>query len=281
MRKRRPRLIFAEKELENKILVEVNANELFKHVEFFSTLDRFSGGPGEAQAIEYVKNTLKEYGVPVELHEFESLLSYPKAAELEILNPEKKSVECITHAFSASREETGELVYVGSGYPEDYEAINAKGKIVLCEGLTAGLERMAEDHGALAAIHIRGERVHEDIVTLIWGTPTPRWVHLLPSIPMVSINKENGAYLRELAKTPRVDVRVKATTNTAWRNIKVTVATILGTTEPERYVLIGGHIDSWHEGATDNATGNATCLELARVLMKYQNHLKRGVKIAW
>ncbi len=270
-----------EKSLEKKILADIDANELFKHVEYFSTLDRISGGLGEAQAIEYVQKTLEEYGIPIELHEFESLLSYPKSAELEILAPSKKKIKCITHAFSASGEETGELIYISYGLEKDYEAIDAIGKIILCEGLTAGLERMAEDHGALAAIHTRGEYIHEDIVTLIWGTPTPRWIHLLPSIPIVSINKEDGIHLQELTKTQRVRVRVKAITETAWRKIKVTVASILGTSEPERFLLIGGHIDSWYEGVTDNATGNATCLELARVLMKYQQQLKRGVKIAW
>ncbi len=270
-----------DKNLEKKILVEIDANELFKHVEYFSTLDRISGGPGEDQAIEYIKKTLEEYGVPVELHEFESLLSYPKTAELEILTPEKKHVECITHAFSASSEESGELVYVNTGQKEDYEAIDVKGKIVLCKGLTAGLERMAEDHGALAAIHVRGEYIHEDIVTLIWGTPTPHWTPLLPSIPIISINKEDGTHLQEIAKTQRVHVRVKTINDTTWRKINVTVASISGTTEPERFLLIGGHIDSWYEGVTDNATGNATCLELAKILKKYQQQLKRGVKIAW
>ena len=274
-------LIPVEKNLEKKILEEIDANELFKHVEYFSTLDRISGGPGEDQAINYIKKTLEEYGVLVELHEFESLLSYPKTAELEILTPEKKRVECITHAFSASREEFGELVYVNTGQKEDYEAIDVKGKIVFCKGLTAGLERMAEDHGALAAIHVRGDYIHEDIVTLIWGTPTPHWTPLLPNIPIISIKKEDGIYLQELAKTQRVHVRVKTTTDTDWRKIKVTVTSILGTAEPERYLLIGGHIDSWHKGVTDNATGNATCLELARVLMKIKKQLRRGVKIAW
>ncbi|MFQ6124108.1 MAG: M28 family peptidase [Candidatus Heimdallarchaeota archaeon] len=274
-------LFSGEKNLEKKILEEIDTNELFKHVEYLSTLDRISGGSGEDRAIEYIKKTLEKYGVPVELHKFASLLSYPKAAELELLTPEKKHIECITHAFSASGEASGELVFVNSGQKEDYEAIDVKGRIVLCKGLTAGLERMAEDHGARAAIHIRRKYIHEDIVTVIWGTPTPRWIHLLPSIPIISINKEDGAHLQELTRTQHVRVRVKAITETAWKKIKVTVASIPGTIDSKRYLLIGGHIDSWYKGVTDNATGNATCLELAKIFMKYQQQLKRGVKITW
>lgn len=42
---------------------------------------------------------------------------------------------------------------------------------------------------------------------------------------------------------------------------------------------MSSHYDSWDYGVTDNATGNAAVLELARVLS--QKQLRRGVKIAW
>jgi len=269
-----------EKEIEKKILDEVNSDELFSHVKFLSDIVRTSGTPGEEQAIEYVMNKLEKYGVPTKLYEFESLLSYPISAEIEVINPDKKTVDCITHAFSASGEKSAELIYVREGTQKDYDSVDVKGKIVLCDNITAGLEQMPEKHGAIASVHIRGEYVCNDIVTLIWGTPTTRWAHLMPTIPVVSVNKENGEALKELVKSQRVEIRVKAVTDTAWRNIKLPVAEIPGSSE-SNYCLIAGHIDSWHEGVTDNATGNATCLELARILMKHKNQLKRGVKIAW
>jgi hypothetical protein len=51
-----------------------------------------------------------------------------------------------------------------------------------------------------------------------------------------------------------------------WFMQKVPVATIPGTQEPEKYVLVHGHYDSWDVGVGDNATGDATLMELARVL---------------
>ena len=42
-----------------------------------------------------------------------------------------------------------------------------------------------------------------------------------------------------------------------------------------------GHIDSWHVGIGDNATGDATLLELARVLGVHRQELLRTVRIAW
>ena len=48
------------------------------------------------------------------------------------------------------------------------------------------------------------------------------------------------------------------------------IADIPGTEQPDEYVIVGGHIDSWDgaTGATDNGTGVATTLEAARILMK-------------
>jgi N-acetylated-alpha-linked acidic dipeptidase len=41
---------------------------------------------------------------------------------------------------------------------------------------------------------------------------------------------------------------------------------IPGTAEPERFVLLHGHYDSWDVGVGDNATGDACMLEVARLL---------------
>ena len=42
-------------------------------------------------------------------------------------------------------------------------------------------------------------------------------------------------------------------------------------------MLVNGHLDAWAPGATCNATGDATMLELARVLAKHRNKIKRSV----
>jgi N-acetylated-alpha-linked acidic dipeptidase len=46
-------------------------------------------------------------------------------------------------------------------------------------------------------------------------------------------------------------------------------------------VLVFGHIDTWYDGATDNATGNAFMLEMARILATHKDRIKRSVKLAW
>ena len=51
--------------------------------------------------------------------------------------------------------------------------------------------------------------------------------------------------------------------------------------DPDEFLLVHGHYDSWYEGIGDNATGDAALLELARVLWTLRDRLKRSVRIAW
>lgn len=51
--------------------------------------------------------------------------------------------------------------------------------------------------------------------------------------------------------------------------------------EDDDFVLAHGHVDSWHVRVTDNATGDATLLELARVLDEHDGELRRDVWVAW
>ena len=50
---------------------------------------------------------------------------------------------------------------------------------------------------------------------------------------------------------------------------------------PEEFVLLHGHVDSWHQGVGDNATGDATMLEIARVFWQNRADLARGAQAAW
>ena len=52
-------------------------------------------------------------------------------------------------------------------------------------------------------------------------------------------------------------------------------------TDEDRFVLFSGHVDSWHLGAMDNGTANATQLEVARLLAERRNELRRGVRLAF
>ncbi|GMT04818.1 hypothetical protein PENTCL1PPCAC_26992 [Pristionchus entomophagus] len=55
------------------------------------------------------------------------------------------------------------------------------------------------------------------------------------------------------------------------RPIRNMIATMRGTMEPDRWVMVGNHVDAWVKGAIDPATGTAAQLEVARVLAESSN----------
>jgi len=135
--------------------------------------------------------------------------------------------------------------------------------------------------GALAGIFINpGEAIHESIVTTIWGTPDVDSRDRQPAIPVLGVNNADGMELIVIAKQGG-RVAIATEVDTGWRPIPILVAEIPGALVPDEYVLLHGHLDSWHVGVGDNATGDATMLELARVFWQHRTKLARSLKIAW
>lgn len=58
-----------------------------------------------------------------------------------------------------------------------------------------------------------------------------------------------------------------------------TIAEIPGTEKPDEYIVLSAHYDSWDggTGATDNATGSITMMEVARILKKVYPNPKRTI----
>lgn len=263
-------------------------------VEKFGTLVRDSGGKAERRGIDYIIKQLTRWGVPHMLHTPELFVSLPRRARLEVLAPERRALTAKTPSMSVStgRWQRGNLVYVPTGHPASTLAIFAgageisadiAGKVVLTEGYPMpGKVAAFQAGGARAAVFISpGERIHEGICTTVWGSPDLDSVGRRPAIPVLAVNKTEGAWLRDLGSAGSVKLRYATKLDTGWRPIPVLVAEIRGTVEPEKFVLLHGHIDSWHEGIGDNATGDATLVEVARVLWQHRDRLQRSVRIAW
>ncbi len=269
---------------------EVDVKEMWKHLEFLCAIDRTSGTPGEDKAMLYIADVLKSYSVKVKLHEFKAYLSYPVSAKVVVGGTE---LEAKTRAFSDPTPEEGvegEIVYVpgGSDMFTDTETVerlkkaDLTGKIVLSEGGGRDNMIMSRRLGAVGYIHMwpsDEDVIHEGIVTPVWGTPTPETADSCPKIPVVSIKRKDGLKLKEMAEKGPTKVRLFTVVETGWKRVLLPEAIIPGKTDD--FVLIGGHLDSWHLGATDNATGNVVCLELARLLKKHEGELLRGVRVCW
>jgi N-acetylated-alpha-linked acidic dipeptidase len=185
-----------------------------------------------------------------------------------------------------------DVVYEPTGFAKSVEDIFApaargtadvRGKFVLCEGQPMG-GKVAElqARGVAGAIFISpGPRIHEGIVTTIWGSPDLTSHHRKPEIPVVSVSRPDGEELVGRVEAGGCRAHMIAEHVEGFVPIPVLVAEIRGKREPERFVMVHGHIDSWHYGVGDNATGDATLLEVARVLNLERDHLERSVRICW
>jgi hypothetical protein len=281
---------------EPELLDDITLDVPWNLIEHFSTLTRLSGSEDEATAVELIASKLASWGVPHELSHPVCLISLPGPATLRTLGEDGVSYTVKTPAFSPhtnGAEVEAELVYVpgqqAAGINELFSdqrtaaGLDLRGKVVMTEGL--GIAARGFDlagSGALAALFINpGERIHEGITTTSWGSPDLDSVGRVPPVPILAINKPDGHALIEQLQAGPVHVAFSNRTDTGWRPIPVLVAEIRGQRFPDEFVLFHGHLDSWHVGIGDNATGDATLLELARVFWEHRGQLERTLRVAW
>lgn len=262
-------------------------------IEAFSTMPRWKPQDVETAAHDIAKR-LKALNVPVTLLESNLHLSIPFTASVTadgtIFNakPPAYARDCreglsaplvhVPATFSSSIS----TLFVKSQDAEASTEENIRGKIVISEGFSfPGKILEFEQKGALGVIAINpGADSHWGICTSIWGTPDFDDLPRKPTIPVAAVNNPDGQKLLEIARAGG-KVTIQTQMEEGWYKSLIPVVEILGSEEPEKFVLLHGHYDSWDVGVGDNATGDATMLEIARVLWANKDELKRTVRIAW
>jgi len=281
--------------VEEQIRSTVSKDAPWDLVTTFMRYIRESGTKGEWDAANYIHDKLKSWGCNVTMHAPELLISVPRGARLEILSPAGVgSMRAKTPAFStACPGVEAEAVFIPSQKVQRIEDMfstrglgadqDISGKIVISEGMAMPMRvRDYERRGAAAQIYVHpGAAIHEGICTPIWGTPTLTSLENKPKSPVICINAEDGARLIELTKSGPVRVRVETKLDEGWVKCPLNTVWIEGFEEPEKFVMVHGHLDSWHEGIGDNATGDAALLELARVFTQHRGKLRRSLRVCW
>ena len=284
---------------EARLVSSVSVDEPRALLDEFSELNRVSGSEDEEVAAEYITGRLDVLGVDHERHDPELYISQPHGAELTTLNKEFKSGPLKTVSFSASTAVSGEVEYVGSAggdllddgddLRDPYQDIgDLTGKVALTATGSLSVRAMSilEEKGAVGviAIHQHDREPHNGIATPIWGgAPRLDERGKLPDVPIVNINDPDGTTLREWAESDEgLEVELSTDLTTDWMECPVVVAEVeAGAADTDDFVLLHGHYDSWYVGITDNATGDAGLLELARVFEEHSDYLERNLRIAW
>ncbi len=284
---------------EQRLLDDVTLDLPWALVETFATMHRWM--PDDVnKAADVIAARLREAGVPVDVHAPEIYLSIPLSASVTAENVEYRA-KPPSSSLPSPHGVTGKLVSLKANpkalrsYNRDIKTLFGGsiasveevkklvgGKIVVMQGFgNPALTSLIEEWGGIGLIAVNpGIDIHWGTCTTIWGSPDLQDMGRKPKIPVIAVNNPNGQKLIALAAAGG-ECTIKTDLLEGWFVQKVPVVTIQGTDEPEKFALVHGHYDSWEVGVGDNATGDATLMELARVFWKNRKSLKRSVKIAW
>lgn len=266
--------------LQEQLRAAVDTARLDAHLDWFENVRRDTGGPGEDAAADYITGKLAEYGVPHQVHEFDAFLSYPREASLEVLGEEPLTLECLTPSFTQSTDGlSGEVHYLKSP-----DFTGQAGRIVMVDGLCTPITVLEASRAGVAGLIFvnEGEVAHNMIATTIWGTPAMDQLDRLPRLSAVSVSRPVGEQLKARLAQGQLQVRMKTRVETGWYRSKLPEARIGGNgKDAEQFILVGAHYCSWEIGITDNATGDACLLELARILQEHSGELNRSVRLCW
>ncbi|OFV80527.1 MAG: hypothetical protein A2W26_11645, partial [Acidobacteria bacterium RBG_16_64_8] len=271
------------RDLERSLTAEVSEERLASAVAHLAQWARLAGSDAEMEAAQWVCGQLVAFGLDARILEHDAYVSLPGEATLTTIAPRQGDIPCITPAFAAPTPAggvEGDVVDLGRQAPGGQDV---RGKIVLLDGLpTPWVAQELSVLGALGLIHIcPGTRRYEMIASPVWGSPSHLSRQALPRTHIASINTPDGEALRAVASAGRLRVRIRAAVDTRWRRTPIVLGEIRGGEDPARFLLLAGHLDSWHRGAMDNAAANACMLEISRLLAQHRRQLRRSVRVAF
>ena len=285
-------------ELERALLDQVSLDVPWSLVETFSTTHRWMPDQVNAAA-DIIAARLRAAGVPFEMFEPEICLSVPLSASvtaggrtirakppsstLSVPGGRTAALVKLTANPKALRSYDRDVSTLFGGSITSVEEVRALvgGKIVVMQGFgNPALTSLVEEWGGVGLIAVNpGVDIHWGTCTTVWGSPDLQDLPRKPKIPVVAVNNPDGQALMAMAERGE-QATIRTEMLEGWFKQKIPVATITGE-EPERWVLLHGHYDSWEVGVGDNATGDACMLEVARVLQANRGKLLRSVKVAW
>lgn len=256
-----------------------------------------SGSPQEEKVIQYIKQKLEEYGLEPEILRYDAYISEPRYARLTVLSPEKFEVQATPYrqvGTTTPEGIEGEVTYID---PEHIGKAECRGKIVLAEqetsgdwmGLQGALLLKLQEMGVKGLIVIEQDRfmptvMHQRADFSVSGNPTPDNIYLVQRIPaIVHISNKDGERLRSLARKGDVRVHLISIVETGWKKLPLLVTEVKGAREPDKFLLVNGHVDTppFSPGAVDNASGDVAMLELARILNRHRESLRRSIRFAF
>jgi len=279
----------ASKKLIQALIDEVSGEIAFRYTARISTFDRVQASEGWHEAAVWIKNELERIGYKDALIEgwpsngstryftYKTPIGWKaKKAELWMVAPRRERLcsfeeiplTLVKHSHSANVE--AELIDMGAGTEEDaYRGKDVKGKIVLSTGASGGVMREAVmKRGALGVITYYPPDVRPGFPNMVRYTAFwPTWEEREKVGFGFNVSKNQGAELKGMLDKGQKIV-LKAEVDASFHETKVEVLSALlrGSVEPDREVMIVGHLCHPAPSANDNASGSGGMVEMARAL---------------
>lgn len=259
--------------LRKKILGEVySSSEAFDNLTVLCDdfEGRFVGTPENRGAVEFMVGKFEEYGFQdPHLEPFKTPGCEVIRSKLEIVDPVKQMVPCLTLPMTASGEAEADVIFLKDGLDVEENNEEIEGKIIMAntrESLVAGVKA-----GALGFIFMHP-----------WPSMGPPTGCVPTLVPSVSVSYERGSLIKRFIQR-RGNVRVcietdcKVFETESWN----VCGEITGNGKSEEYVLLGGHIDG-HEIAQAAFDCGAPCTavtEMGRILNGVREKMDRSLRI--
>ena len=247
--------------------VQFEGQRAYEHIKALSVDigPRVSGTEAEKQAAEYVARQFEEMGLKPVTLAFDLPNEQVTHFKLEILEPalgEIRTLPLVGTPDTPPEGLTGEVVF--AEFPQEpYVGPHVEGKIVFLSngGILGGNLIKLLKYKPLAIVLI-GRTMSKDPNTFhVIRKDTNKPFDLVPT---VHISYEEGVKLwNKGIKQARITLKTERKPSQSYR----VYAGATGRENPAESVMVAGHMDSVPRdpGATDNAAGTATVLELARV----------------
>lgn len=276
---------------ERTLRLEVSQSEMMGTVHYMTEHFpyRLAGSPCEAAASKYITNRMAEYGLEVENKVFYTYNSDPLYSKVQILQPEFLEIDSLPCAHIRATKPEGEifdLVYVGDGSYDAYEGLDVTGKMVLVEVSYAPpvpeKARIASEMGAAGIMCMNWGNDEKVIcrrgLKAVWGNPTESNFYNIPNLVGIGVTREAGLKLKAWCQEGKaVQVKVTALANRTWSKVHQPQGILRGNGKRDEFLLVCSHLDAWKPGVTCNATGNATTLEICRILSQHRMELDRDI----
>lgn len=259
---------------------------------------RFSATPGYARAVEWAERKFKEIGInmiwrqeakaPIWIRGKESL-------QIKAENGDWKTIRMLSFGNSegtGGKDLTGEIVLINStselnamsigqlkdkivfvNVPMDPKIINTSDSYLQTAKSKLISASVIAKTGAKALI-IRSLTTAND------DTPHAKMIYYEPDdkvkIPALSIGVKSADELEKTLKKQKVTAKINMTAESKGSTTNPNIIAEIQGKKDSKVIVLGAQLDSWDigEGATDDGTGVAQCIEVLRTLkaLGYENN---------